>query len=328
MTAILEALGTLDVQDIVTEAIRDWTSGSERSEQSEQGLLGPSEIGACRAYIAHTIAGSERLPENSIKLAAFIGEAVGELTERAVISYIGKTIGPIAEQQVPLTARLPRLGLEISGHADLVVGPHVWDAKTKDGLADTRRNGADFKHLAQINTYQLSRIQAGLATPEDEWSLVYIDRSGVEEELLVISSPYDPEITEEVEKRLEDALYAGVHDLSSAPRDEPFPFCATYCPFFNACRGSDEHQDGGLIDDPALVDALAQYDEGKAMARDAENLKKAAAAKLDGVYGSTGKVAITWTAVPASAVAAHTRKAYTRIDVRTVRPPKPKKAKK
>lgn len=319
MTAVLEALETMDVQEIVTEAIRYWTTGSERSQQSDQGLLGPSEIGACRAYIAHTIVGTERLPETGIKLSAFVGEAVGELTERAVIAYLGAKIGSGAEQQVPLTARLPRLGLEISGHADLVVGPSVWDAKTKDGLDDTRRNGADFKHIAQINTYQLARIQAGLATPEDEWSLVYIDRSGADEELLVISSKYDPEITEQIEARLEDAMYAAQYDISSAPRDEPFPFCASYCPFFNACRGRDEHQQGGLIDDPALVDALAQYDEGRAMEKAGANLKKAASRKLDGIHGSDGKLAITWTAVPETFVQGYTRKSYTRIDVRTVR---------
>jgi hypothetical protein len=666
VTAVLEALEGLDVKAVVTESIRDWTTKSDRSQQSDQGLLGPSEIGACRAYIAHTIAGTERLPEEGIKLAAFVGEAVGELTERAVITYLAKTIGPLAQQQVPLTARLPGLGLEISGHADLVVGPRVWDAKglacdtpiptptgwstmerldvgdevidmsgrptritrksqvkhldcyevfldrsshsvvcdaehiwwvidrggrlvemnvldmigqkglripvaqpvalpaadlpidpwflgywlgngnskattvhchaddadeiasmarsagltasirhlpergraayvnvrsgpkatrnargvftgegtlgkaladlgvfgkkhvpdiylrgsveqrlailrglmdsdgtwnrtrhqaeftsvdqdlrdavaelarslgqkvsvsdrlatgfgktvrayrlaftptinpfslarkaalvdqapvksrtrtgghgvsqvrkipsvptqciavdsptrsflagrrmvpthnTKDGLADVRRNGADFKHVAQINTYQLARIQQGLATPEDEWSLIYIDRSGADENMVVISGPYDPEITTQIEARLEDAMYAAEHDLSSAPRDEPYPFCASFCAFFNACRGGDEHQSGGLITDQGLLDAEAQYREGKALEKEGKALAKAAADKLAGVYGSTGKHTVTWTEVPATFINGYTRKTYTRIDVRPVRTPKKK----
>jgi hypothetical protein len=318
----VEALEGLDVKEVVTESIRDWTTKSDRSQQSDQGLLGPSEIGACRAYIAHTIAGTERLPEEGIKLAAFVGEAVGELTERAVIAHLAKTIGPAAQQQVPLTARLPGLGVEISGHADLVVGPSVWDCKTKNSLADTRRNGADFKHIAQINTYQLARIQQGLATPEDKWSLIYIDRSGEDENILVISSPYDPDITAQVEARLEDAMYAAQYDLSSAPRDEPYPFCARYCSFFNACRGGDEHQQGGLITDPALLDAEAQYREGRDMVREGEKLKEAAQKKLDGVYGSTGKHSVTWTEVPETFINGYTRKSYTRIDVRPVRAPK------
>jgi len=318
VTAVLDALETMDVKAVVTEAIRHHTTKSDRSQQSDQGLLGPSEIGSCRAYIAHTIAGTERLPEEGIKLAAFVGEAVGELTERAVIAYLAKTIGPVAQQQVPLTARLP-MGLEISGHADLVVGPGVWDAKTKDGLADVRRNGADFKHVAQINTYQLARIQQGLATGEDEWSLIYIDRSGADEDMVVISGSYDPEITAQIESRLEDALYAAEHDLSSAPRDEPYPFCARYCPMFHACRGGDEHQQGGLITDQALLDAEEQYREGKAMEKEGKALAAAAAEKLDGVYGSTGKHTVTWTEVPATFISGYTRKSYTRIDVRPVR---------
>jgi hypothetical protein len=281
-------------------------------------LLGPSEIGSCRAYVAHVIAGTERLPEEGIKLAAFVGTAVGEMTERAVMAYLAKRIGPVAQQQVPLTATLPN-GLQISGHADLVVGPSVWDAKTKDGLADVRRNGAEFKHKAQINTYQLARIQQGLATPEDEWSLIYIDRSGADEDTVVISSPYDPAITDEILARLEDSLYAAEHDLSSAPRDEPFPFCAGYCPFFNACRGSDEHQKGGLITDQVLLDLIAQQREGKAMEKEGKALAKAAQDQLTGVEGSTGDLAVTWTAVPATYINGYTRAAYTRFDVRPVR---------
>lgn len=324
MTAVLDALQAMDVQAVVTEAIRHHTTKSDRSQQSDQGLLGPSEIGACRAYIAHTIAGTDRLPEDGIKLAAFVGEAVGELTERAVMAYLAKSIGPVAQQQVPLTARLPGLGIEISGHADLVVGPRVWDAKTKDGLADVRHNGADFRHVAQINTYQLARIQAGLATPTDEWSLIYIDRSGADENMVVISGQYDPEVTAQIEARLEDALYAAEHDLSSAPRDEPYPYCARYCPMFHACRGGDEHQQGGLITDQALLDAEAQYRAGKAMEKEGLALAKAAADKLAGVYGSTGKHTVTWTEVPATFINGYTRKSYTRIDVRPVRTPKKK----
>lgn len=322
MTAVVDVLGHVDVQQAVTEAIREWTTGSERSQQSDQGLLGPSEIGGCRAYVAHVIAGTDRLEEDGIKLAAFVGEAVGDLTERAVKAYLVGRV-PGAEQQVPLTATLPN-GLQISGHADLVVGPGVWDVKTKNGLADVRRNGPEFKHLAQINTYQLARIQQGLATPEDEWSLIYIDRSGEDEELFVVSSPYQPEISAEIISRLEDSLYAAEHDLSSAHRDEPFAFCARYCPFFHACRGGDEHQRGGLITDQTLLDAVEQYNEGKAMEKEGAALAKAAKAKLNGVEGSTGTSTVTWTEVPESFVQGYSRATYTRLDVRPVRKAKKK----
>ena len=313
-----------DVQSIVVDAIASATMGSARSQQSDQGLLGPSEIGACRAYVAHVIAETPRLPEDGIKLAAFVGTAVGDLVEKSIVDHLAATAGPEAQTQVTLTATLPRLGIQVSGHVDLVVGPSVWDVKTRDGLAEVRRKGAPFKNLAQINTYQLARIQAGLATPEDEWSLIFIDRSGGDEDVVVISSPYDPEITAEVEDRLEDALYAAEHDLSSAHRDEPYPFCARFCPFFNACRGSDEHQSGGLITDQALLDLIDQYKEGKALEKEGKSLAKAAQDKLDGVEGSTGQATVTWTAVPETFIQGYSRKAYTRLDVRPVRKPKTK----
>lgn len=319
MTATLDQL---DVAATVTSAIRSWTTGSDRSQQSDQGLLGPSEIGSCRAYIAHTIVGTERLPEDGIKLAAFVGTAVGDLTERAVIDYLVKKLGVDAERQVALTAHLPHLGLNISGNADLVVGPSVWDVKTKDGLAEVRRNGPEFSHKAQVNTYQLARIQAGLATPEDEWSLIYIDRSGEDENAFVYSSKYDPEITAEIESRLEDALYAAEHDMGSAPRDKPYHYCVRYCPFFNACRGGDEHQKGGLITEPTVLDAVAQYREGKALEKEGKALAKAAQTKLEGVEGSTGEVTVTWSTVNATVIQTHTRAGGTRLLVSPVRKPK------
>lgn len=326
MTAVLEAIKQGDVAAVVNGAIRHMMTASDRSQQSDQGLLGPSEIGGCRAAIAHTIVGTPRLPEDGIKLAAFVGTAVGELTERAVINYLADVM-PEAQRQVPLTAHLPHLGLNISGNADLVIGPSIWDVKTKDGLADVRRNGPEFRHKAQINTYQLARIQAGLATPEDEWTLIYIDRSGADEDTYVYSSPYDPDITAEIESRLEDALYAAEHDMGSAPRDEPYHYCARFCAFFNACRGRDEHQDGGLITEPAILEAIEQYTEGKALEGQGKKLAQAARTKLEGVEGSTGEVTVTWSTINATVIKTHTRAGGTRMYVTPVRQPKKKAAK-
>lgn len=316
--AVLDTLDTMDVEALVESAIREFSFGSNRSKQSEQGLLGPSEIGGCRAAIAHTIVGTERLPEEGIKLAAFVGTAVGELVERAVIMYLSARM-PDAQRQVPLTAHLPHLGLNISGNADLVIGPSVWDVKTKDGLEDVRRNGPSFAHKAQINTYQLARIQAGLATPQDVWSLVYVDRSGKDETVFVYSSAYDPDITAEIESRLEDALYAAEHDMSSAPRDEPYHYCARYCAFFDACRGRDEHQQGGLITEPAVLEAVAQQREGKALEKKGKELAQAAQTKLEGIEGSTGEYTVTWSTVNATVIAEHTRRGGTRLYITPVR---------
>src|SRR5688500_19107927 len=122
MTAVLDALDTMDVEAVVESAIREFSFGSSRSKQSEQGLLGPSEIGGWRAAIAHTIIGTERLPEEGIQLAAFVGTAVGELGERAVLMYLATRI-PDAQRHGPLTARLPHPGLNRPRTPGRDIGP-------------------------------------------------------------------------------------------------------------------------------------------------------------------------------------------------------------
>lgn len=316
-----------DIGVRVREAVRRAMHGSARSEQSRDRRLGPSELGGCRSYLARVIAEvpfDESYSED-VKWAAFVGTAVGDMIEMELVAEDPER----TRSQVPLTATLPRLGVKVSGHCDIVEPDGISDVKTKDGLAMIRRTGvADFHHQVQANIYLLAAQQEGLVPADGTWSLVYVDRSGRDDEPFVVSGTLDLEIIAEAERRLEDAFYAAEYDLDSAPRDKPYDYCVRYCPFFTSCRGADEHQVSGLITDQKYLDAITAYQEAMATIKEAEKVKDEAKAVLTGISGSTGDYELSWTSVPATEISTFVRPAYTRLSLRKVAKPKtPRKRK-
>lgn len=305
----------MDIATRVREVIRADSAESDRSQQSLQRLIGPSEVGGCRAYLAHMIAGTPIDDDyDDIKYAAFIGTYIGDAVERGMAKRYPDEI----RTQVPLTATLPS-GLQVSGHCDIVeldVGIH--DLKSKDRLAMVRRYPASLQYLIQVNIYLLAAIQAGLVPEDASWSLVFLDRSGSEDTPHVITGTLDMSIIALAESRLEDALYAAEHNLDDAPRDMPMDFCLGYCPFVSSCRGKDEHLVEGLIEDPEQLNAVDAYRQGLAMEKEGKKLKDAAKAELAGVQGSTGEYEISWTWVDATQMPATTRSGYNRMTVRKV----------
>ena len=302
----------------VREAIRAHTMGSTRSQQSAQKLIGISEIGGCRAYLARMILQmpfDERMDD--IKWAAFCGTALGERLEMAVRETV-----PGVFTQVPLTATFPN-DLKISGSADIVkAGQGIWDFKSVNGLEMVRRNGASFQQRAQANTYLLAAIQAGLVPEDACWYLVFVDRSGADDTPHVISEPYDPDLTAQVSQRLEDVMYAALRDLDSAPRDMPHDWCMKACPFYSTCRGADEHQAFGLIEDEGHRQAVKDYQEGKRLEKAGKAQADEAKEVLLGVSGSTGEQEVTWTVVPETTIETYVRSPYVRMTIRNVRQPK------
>lgn len=306
---------TLDLGARVREVIRADSAESDRSQQSRDRLIGPSEVGGCRAYLAHMIAGTP-VDEgyDDIKWAAFIGSQVGDAVEHGLATRYPDDI----RTQVPLTATLPS-GLQISGHCDIVeLGVGIGDLKTKDGLALVRRYPPSLEYLIQVNLYLLGAIQADLVPVDATWSLIYLDRSGAEDTPHVVSGTLDMDIIAVAESRLDDALYAAEHNLNDAPRDKPMDFCNGYCPFVGSCRGKDEHQVEGLIDDTDQLNAVDAYREGLRLKKEGDQLQKEAKAVLTGVQGSTGEYEVSWTWVDATEMKAYTRAGYQRMTLRKI----------
>jgi hypothetical protein len=321
------------IADRVTTAIIRHSMNSARTAQSLDNRLGASEIGMCRNYLRHVVIGTERDDDERIPWAAFIGTALGEFVENAVVQEFG------VEAQTNVVATLPS-GLTVPGHVDLweeyeweevstVAGPFdrivtspgwVGDLKAKDGTRLIRSlKDVDRSHLFQIRLYHLALVQLGHLAPEAPAYLIYLDRSGKDHEPVVIEVPTGEEYITEIDEWISDVVYA-VKTGEEASRDRAYSWCEVACPFFTSCRGADEtHANGVLVEDEGQLSAIKAYREGKAMEREGKALADEAKDALVGVAGTTPDgLVLSWTSVGSSTYQVE-RQPYARINVRALK---------
>jgi hypothetical protein len=305
----------LDLEFMIRDAVAKHSMNSARSQQSAARLIGPSEVGGCRAYLARVVAD---VPfddmSHDVKWPAFVGTALGDHIEAAMLAEYPDQV----RRQVPVQTTFPS-GLQISGNADIVlIGRGVVDCKSVDGLESVRRTGPSFQQLAQIMTYLLGLIQAGDLPPDATWSLAFVDRSGANDMPVVVEGSLDMGVIAQIDARLEDVVYAVEHDLDSAPRDQPYDWCVKACAMFSKCRGADEHIVTGLIESEEHRQAVKLYAEGQSLAKMGKALMDENKKILTGVSGSTGEVEVSWTHVDETPIAAHVRAGYDRLTLRPV----------
>lgn len=301
-----------NVASRVVDAYSDQSMNSARSKQSTERILGPSDLGGCRAYLTHMLMESPREAREKPPWAAFIGTWVGEGLEQAYVAA-----HPRAMRQVRIAVDLPS-GRHTEGSAD-VVDPEidgVLDFKSLDGNESMIDGEPPFKNLAQIMVYLLGCIQMGLLTEDAMWHLVYVDRSGGEPVPVVISGHLDMSVIEEMEERISEAEYAAKFG-EEPQRDTPIAICESFCEFFKVCRADAQPQ--GLIIEPAVVKAADQYLEGAALVKRGNRLRDEAKAVLKGAEGSTGTALVKWTHINTSEVPAYKRRGYDKIEVKPVR---------
>lgn len=292
----------------VLEAYSSSSTNSARSQQARDRLLGPSDLGGCRAKITHILTDAPRTTRVVPPLTAFVGTWVGEGLERA---YVGRR--RLAMRQVAVRVEMPS-GRITRGTADVVdMALGVIDFKTVDGLETIKRDGAPFKNRAQIMLYLLGLIQMEVLALGSRWYLVYIDRSGKDTTPYVVSGVLDMAVIEELEERISDSEYAAMWG-EAAPKDEPITFCASFCEFFEHCRSESIPQ--GQIDDPDQVNAAEMYLEGQELERQGKRMKTEAKERLRGVEGSTSTAVVRWVETTPTFVQGFTRKAGVRLDVR------------
>lgn len=295
-----------DLAQRIVSAYTDQSMNSARSQQTRDRILGPSDLGGCRAKIAHVLAESPRNERGTPPWAAFVGTWVGEGLERAYVDA-----NPGARRQVRIKVALPS-GRRTEGSCDVLDPDHgVLDFKSLDGLVIDPDN-LPFKNLVQIMTYLLGAIQMGLLPPDAEWHLVYVDRSGSEPVPKIVSGKLDMSVIHEMEERVSEAEYAAVWG-TEAPKDEPYNLCASFCEFFRHCRG--DWQPEGLIDHPDHLAAVERYHRGQALEKEGRALKASAKNDLTGVEGSTGTAIVRWVEVGPSEYTTR-RNAYSRLDIR------------
>jgi hypothetical protein len=281
----------LEIGEMVMAAIGDWQQNAPRTKQSTQRILGMSEMGGCREYVRATIAGDPKGPPESLKWAAYLGTAIGDHIE-GILGEMG------FHTQEDAVVTLPRTGITVRGHLDARTNDGIIDLKTRDGLADVRREGPPFKEKAQISGYFVGKVQEGVVDKNATGHLVYLDRSGKENEPFVWSVTYEVAlaILDAVEDRLVDVQTALATKVSQTYlRDEPESWCyAISCPFYAACW--EGYVPTNKITHPRALDAVRRLVENRDDEKGAKERREAAREDLRGVEGVTPDgVVVRWT---------------------------------
>ena len=310
----------MDYSIAISAALTAHMDNSARSVQASEGRLGPSDIGFCRQKAALMTRGVEATDSNP-KWAAAVGTAIHNYVEAAIKQMFPEwLVGSIDNMAV--AAVLPS-GAIISGHPDIVIPDQntVLDIKTVDGFAWVKREGTSQQHKYQRHLYAMGCIQAGIFDDSKPVYVgnVYFDRSGKEQQPLVIVEEYDPTLTDEIDSWISDVIYA-VKNNEDASRDIPSPVCERICSHFTACRGGLAINDGGeQITDQTLTSAVDMYVEARNMEKTAKQMKDEASAILSGVNGTTGAWQVRWVEVQPSRVEAFDKQGYSRLDIRKTR---------
>ena len=310
----------MDYDLAIEAALTSYMDNSPRSVQSDEGRLGPSDIGFCRQKAALMVRGVEPT-DSTPKWAAAVGTAVHNYVEAAIKEMFPDwLVGSI--DKVRVTATLPS-GVEISGHPDIVIPSEntVLDIKTVDGFAWVKREGTSQNHKFQRHLYALGLIQSGTLDSSKTVYVgnIYFDRSGKESRPLMIVEELDPMLTDEIDSWVGDVIYAVKHG-EDASRDIPAAVCERICSHFTACRGALEVYDGGdLITDHDLLAAVDMYTEARNMEKTAKQMKEEAAVMLAGVNGSTGSWQVRWVDVQPTKVESFEKQGYSRLDIRKAR---------
>lgn len=310
---------------LVRGAIDDSMKHSARSAYAAEKKIGVSDIGHCREFTRRMIVGEEFTDEQDDYLAAFVGTAVGDRTEDAIVARAGGV------KQMEVVVQL-EIGegyvLNLVGHPDLVfplepaqgtVLPEgataitnvLYEGKTKDGLGVVKRYGAQTNHKYQATLYAKALIDMGVLDENATLVLAYIDRSGSDPDPYIEEWTYDPAILEEAMAWFGDVLYAVAHG-EEASKDKPRDWCLSYCEYATSCRLGDTDVEG-LITDETILRAIDAFDEGARLEREGKRLKDSAKADLVNVSGNTHTHTVRWVHINETVIEPGIRRGYDRL---------------
>ncbi len=171
-------------------------------------------------------------------------------------------------------------------------------------------------YLFQLTTYALALVDAGILDPTRPIiiGLIFIDRSGGEEDPYVVTRVFNPGIEDEIDSWITDVQYAVLHG-EDASRDIPAPVCEQICEFFTVCRGTLPMEDAEFLTDPTTRGAIEMYVEARAAKSEAEAAMEEAKQMLKGVDGTTGEWVVRHTDVPEGVVPGYSRRAYSKMEI-------------
>ncbi len=301
---------------IIGTAIKAKSDTTPRTVQSQQGLIGPSDLGFCRNKAALMGKGKQQ-SDSKPTWAANVGTSIHEWVEDAL-----RTSFPSWLIESRSTATYPN-GAVISGNCDVAVTEWnaALDIKTVDGYEKIKRFGTSQNHKFQRHSYALGMIQSGALDGSQTVYVgnIYLDRSGQESEPYVVVEEFDPGLTDEISAWIDDVIYAIQHG-EDASRDIAAPVCEMICEFYTECRGGSlPDAEGGFITDQSVKDAITLYVEGREMASKGKKIQEQAKVDLFGINGSDGEWQVRWTRTNGSEVPGYYREPGDRLDVRRVR---------
>lgn len=277
-----------------------------------QVTLGPSELGGCREYIRNVMVGTPGAPADVWPGAAAVGTLVGEYVERRA----EEAFAAVTEQDVQTTILIPPNVMDagaqpepfvVAGHADIVEVENnaVLDVKSKDGLEGVREEGPSLENAIQISTYTVGLVQAGILEPGATATLLYIDRSGREQEAYALTFSWDEiqEYVAELGRRLRSVLDAqaaidetGDMEAAHNLRDKPPSYCFSekvMCPFREACWKSPHSEWAPTapemqVEDPDLIALVERYADARDRQKGAKATQDALRAEIKAL-GLVGK---------------------------------------
>lgn len=274
----------------------------KRRSRSRQRKMGPSSIGDCRRKAAYMVAGTPPTDEGGTKMAAILGTWIHKGALEALRREYGAVIEFPVENDV-IKGSLDAMYLDARSLEDVkTVGRFVFEWRQQVGAA--------VEHLFQTHIYAwllregfipkrgIARLRRlgyeGDRVPIETIVIRYVNRDNGEE--FIHSQDYDPAITA---KALE--WLAGVHEVvfeselgpDGAQRDHDGPGLSVICDscrWLTACWGPQPEvpwnqwatrQAAQLIRDDSDVEAaLQEYDQARAVIKEAEGLRDLAKAKL------------------------------------------------
>lgn len=306
----------VEVGSLITTALKAASDSTPRTVQSNEGILGPSDIGWCRQKAALMTKGVSKTDSRSTA-AANIGTAIHNWMFEALRPLFPSWI----IESVRVSAVLPN-GSVIAGSPDIIVPEWnmVLDVKTVDGFEKIKRFGTSQNHKYQRHLYAMGAIQDGLLDDSKPVYVgnIYIDRSGEESEPYVVIEEMDPLLTDEINQWVDDVIYAVAHN-EDASRDVAAPVCERICEFYTVCRGDLPVSENDFIDTPDIQEAVVQYVEGRDMEAAGKKMKDQAKSLLTGLNGIAAGYQVRTTQIPESDVPGYTRAASIRLDVRKMR---------
>lgn len=272
--------------DGIHEAMVQYQNNAARTQQATARVLGMSDLGGCREFIRATVAGEPRDSKVNLKWAAAVGTAVGDWVENAIEAMFPEAV---TQETITLDLKVKDdLVVHITGHLDARIGrTAIVDIKTKNGLAEVRRQGASWENLVQVSGYLVGSHQMGIVDDDASAHLVYLDRAGSDTIPHVVSIPMERalSILEANSERLQDVATA-LATGRTAPRDKPESWCFNVgCPFYKLCWTGYEPTD--IIEHADELKAVEEFVEARAKVNEWTSIRLAKRAALKGIEGVT-----------------------------------------